>query len=201
MASQSRAIRSQSQIIVKFEKFMAQIFLNCESTSDWTDVIAWIYDRKTAVRHFETIHDVLRYLSLVKTLLKGQNAPAGINAYEIVGNRRVKNGYFLIKFKTRPSFVWTLFVNFWNCRTSSRSHPRRNLRNRSSGQACKREKGYLCGISYGHELIKFQKNYTTLLVAFLTTPAMPSKSLLCGGSIWDGSIFSSGNFSWIEQII
>ena len=40
---------------------------------DLTDVPS-LYDRKTAARPFDTIHDNLRYLSLVQSLLKGRNA-------------------------------------------------------------------------------------------------------------------------------
>ena len=54
---------------------MALIFLNCESTCDLADVPASIYDRKTAARPFDTIHDILRCLSLAQSLLKGRNAP------------------------------------------------------------------------------------------------------------------------------
>ena len=75
MTYQSRAIPFQSRKIVKFEKIMALIFLNCESKFDSTDVPSWIYDRKTAARPFDTIHDILRCLSLAQSLLKGRNAP------------------------------------------------------------------------------------------------------------------------------
>ena len=34
-----------------------------------------MYDRKNAARPFDTIHDILRSLSLVNSLLKGRNAP------------------------------------------------------------------------------------------------------------------------------
>ena len=54
---------------------MAQTFLNCEKTCDWTDASASMYDRKAAARSFDIIHDILRSHSLVKSLLKGQNAP------------------------------------------------------------------------------------------------------------------------------
>ena len=54
---------------------MAQTSLNCENTCDLTYVTASIYDRKTAARHFETFHDILRSLSLVKSYLKGLNVP------------------------------------------------------------------------------------------------------------------------------
>ena len=57
-------------------KFGLLIFLNCESTCDSKDVQASIYDRKTADRPFDTIHDILRCLSLVKSLLKIRNAPS-----------------------------------------------------------------------------------------------------------------------------
>ena len=75
MSSQSRAIQSKSQKIVKFVKFWPLIFLNCESTYDLTNVLASIYDRKMDARPFDTIHDILRRLSLVQYLLKGRNAP------------------------------------------------------------------------------------------------------------------------------
>ena len=53
---------------------MALMFLNCESSSDSTDISASIYERKTAARPFDTIYDILRSLSLVQSLLKGRNA-------------------------------------------------------------------------------------------------------------------------------
>ena len=85
MTYQSRAIPFQSRKIVKFVKIMALIFLNCESKFDSTDVPSWIYDRKTAARPFDTIHDILRCLSLAQSLLKGRNAPIWR-----IGNRGVK---------------------------------------------------------------------------------------------------------------
>ena len=44
------------------------------NTCDLTKVPALIYNRKTAARPFDTIHDILRALSLVQSLLKGWNA-------------------------------------------------------------------------------------------------------------------------------
>ena len=61
MASQSRAIRSESQKILKFVKFGLLIFLNCKSRFDLTDLLASIYDRKKDARHFDTIHDIMTY--------------------------------------------------------------------------------------------------------------------------------------------
>ena len=60
---------------MKFEKIMAQTYFNCESMCDSTKVPASMYDKKTAAGPFDTIHDVLRYFSLVQSLLKGRNAP------------------------------------------------------------------------------------------------------------------------------
>ena len=88
MASLSRGIRSQRQKIVKFVKFEPLIFLNCERTCDSTHVSN--YDRKTDARPIDTIHDILRCLSLVQSVLKGRKAQAVTNAYETVRNRRVK---------------------------------------------------------------------------------------------------------------
>ena len=70
MSSRSRAIRSQSQRIVKFVKFEPLIFLNCKSYYG-----ASIYDKKMDARTFKTIHNILRCLSLVQSLLEGRNAP------------------------------------------------------------------------------------------------------------------------------
>ena len=70
--------------IVKFVPLMPLIFLNCGRTCDLTDDTASIYDRKTAARHFDTIHDILRALSLAQSLLKGRNAPVSRS-----GNRGV----------------------------------------------------------------------------------------------------------------
>ena len=75
MTSQPRAVRSQSQKILKFVKLGLLMFLNCESTCDLTDVQASLYDRKIDVRSFDTTHDILRWLSLVQSLLIGRNAP------------------------------------------------------------------------------------------------------------------------------
>ena len=75
MASLFRAIRSQCQKIIKFIIFGPLIFLNCERMCYLTDILAWNYDRKTDVRPFDTTFDILRCLSLVKSLVKGQNAP------------------------------------------------------------------------------------------------------------------------------
>ena len=74
MTSQSRAIRSQSHKIVKCVKFWVLICFNCESTCDLTDVSASIYDIKIDARPFDTIHDILRGLSLAQSLFKGRNA-------------------------------------------------------------------------------------------------------------------------------
>ena len=52
----------------KFVIFVSLTFLNAESMSDSTD-------KKTAARRFDTIHDILRSLSLEQSLLKGRNAP------------------------------------------------------------------------------------------------------------------------------
>ena len=56
---------------------MAQTFFNYEGTCDSTDVLASLYDRKTAARAFDTIHDILRSLSLVESPSKGRNAANG----------------------------------------------------------------------------------------------------------------------------
>ena len=47
---------------------------DCEIKLNITDVPASIYDRKTAARPFDTIHDILQSLSLVQSLLSGRNA-------------------------------------------------------------------------------------------------------------------------------
>ena len=75
MTSHSRAIRSQSRKIVKLVKFGPLISLNCKSMCDLTDVLASIYDRKMDARPFDTIHDILRCLCLVQSLLEARNAP------------------------------------------------------------------------------------------------------------------------------
>ena len=95
MTSQSRAMRSQSRKIVKFVKIMALIFLNCDSKFDLTD--ASKYDRKMDARPFDTIHDILRCLSVAQSLLKGRNAPISR-----IGNRGVKG---LICHKTNSDFT------------------------------------------------------------------------------------------------
>ena len=55
--------------------FRLIIFLNCERISDLTDVPAKYYYRKTDARPFDAIHDLLRCLRLVQSLLIGRNAP------------------------------------------------------------------------------------------------------------------------------
>ena len=59
------------------------IFLNCESTSDLTDVP--IDDRKMDARTFDTVHDIQGCLSLVQFFVKDRNAPIWR-----IGNRRDK---------------------------------------------------------------------------------------------------------------
>ena len=44
-------------------------------TCDLTDVPASNYDREMDARPFDTINDILRFLSLVQYLLKGRNGP------------------------------------------------------------------------------------------------------------------------------
>ena len=85
LTSQSCVIRSQGRKIVKFMKFGTLISLNCERMWYLTDVPASHYDRKTDARPFDTIHDILRCLCLIQSLLKGRNAPIWR-----IGNRRVK---------------------------------------------------------------------------------------------------------------
>ena len=58
-----------NQKIAKFVKFMAH-FLNCKSTYDLTDVQASIYDKKTASRRFDLVHDILSLLILAQSLRK-----------------------------------------------------------------------------------------------------------------------------------
>ena len=50
---------------------MLLIFSNCESTCVLTEVPASIYDRKTAARPFDTIHDILWCHIIVQSLLEG----------------------------------------------------------------------------------------------------------------------------------
>ena len=57
-------------------------------TPSWPDVQASIYDRKTAARRFDSIHDILRFLSRVQSLLEGQNPPIWRS-----GNRGVKYSF------------------------------------------------------------------------------------------------------------
>ena len=70
--------------IVKFDIFVALIFCMCALT----DARASIYDINISARLFDTLHDILRCLGLVQSLLKGQNAPIwhsvnrGVNAFQ-----------------------------------------------------------------------------------------------------------------------
>ena len=75
MIAQFLATHPQSQKIVIFVKFEPLILFKCESTCDLTDFQASIYDRKIDARPFDTIHDILRCLSLVQFLLEDRNAP------------------------------------------------------------------------------------------------------------------------------
>ena len=102
LTSQSRAIPSQSQKILKFVKIMALIILNCESMFDLTDVSASTYDRRMDARPFDTINDILRCLSLAQSLLKGRNAPIWH-----IGNRRVKSNFLR---NMHPSLFITSFL-------------------------------------------------------------------------------------------
>ena len=54
---------------------MAQTSFDLESSCDLTDAEYSMYDRKIADRPFDSIHDILRSLSLVEFLLEGRNAP------------------------------------------------------------------------------------------------------------------------------
>ena len=93
MTSQCRTIRSQSRKFVKFVKILAQTFLNCESTCDSTDVSASKYDRKPAAQPFNTIHDIIRSLSLMQSLLKGRN-----ELIWRIGDQGVKIGLYINRF-------------------------------------------------------------------------------------------------------
>ena len=53
--------------------------------SDFSQASASMYDIKTAAQPFDTIHDILRSLSLLQSLLKGRNSPNWR-----IGNRGVK---------------------------------------------------------------------------------------------------------------
>ena len=75
MTSHSRANRSASQNIVKFMKYGPLIYLNCDIICDLRDVPASIYDRKMDARAFDTIYDIPRYLSRVRSLLEDRFAP------------------------------------------------------------------------------------------------------------------------------
>ena len=74
MTSQSRAIRSKTKNREICDIRAFDLFY-CESTCDLTEVKASIYDRKYAARPFDSIHDILRCVSLVQSLQKGRNAP------------------------------------------------------------------------------------------------------------------------------
>ena len=71
-------------------KFRAFDFLNCESTFDLTDVPALIYDRLKGARPFDTIHEILRCLSLVQTPPRGRNAPIWDCHVRLSGTDRLK---------------------------------------------------------------------------------------------------------------
>ena len=64
MTSHSRAIRPQTQKIVKFVKFGPLIFLNCESTCDFTDIPASILIEKRTPELFT----LLTLLTVLYTL-------------------------------------------------------------------------------------------------------------------------------------
>ena len=48
--------------------------LNCANTYDLTGEPASIFDKNTMARHFDTINDILRSLSLEQYYFKGLNA-------------------------------------------------------------------------------------------------------------------------------
>ena len=54
---------------------MAELFFNCESMWDLTDFQASMYDRITAAWPSNTIHDILRSLSLAQSLLRDRSPP------------------------------------------------------------------------------------------------------------------------------
>ena len=73
-----------SRKIVKFVKIIA-LFFNNKTTYDLTNVPASVYDRKSAARPFDTIHEILKSHGLAQSLLKGQNAP--IRRVEDLGDK------------------------------------------------------------------------------------------------------------------
>ena len=77
---------------------MAQTFLNSESTSDFTYVPAPMYDRKTTARTFDTIHDIIRSLSLAQSFLKGEMSQWRIGNRGVKSNRLVKENQKRSKF-------------------------------------------------------------------------------------------------------
>ena len=71
-----------------------------------SDLSASIYDRKVAARRFDTIHDILRSFSHAISSSRPKCA-SGTNAYETVGNRRVKRSAICFKFE-----IFTLLPDF-----------------------------------------------------------------------------------------
>ena len=72
---------------------MAQTFFNYESTCDLTDVPASIYERKTAARPFDTIHALLRSLSLSQSLLNDLRDTAIRKKYDQISVQLMTDGY------------------------------------------------------------------------------------------------------------
>ena len=77
MTSPPHAIRLKSQKSWNLRKSLHYLFSNCERTCYSTNAPASIYNRKTAVRPFDTINDIVRSLSLVESLAMRQFGASG----------------------------------------------------------------------------------------------------------------------------
>ena len=82
-----------TQISRFYDLSVLLIFLNCESTCDLLDVPASVYDRKMDARPFDTIHGILRCLSLGNRFSKGEMRQFGASGTDGLNMIKMYNNW------------------------------------------------------------------------------------------------------------
>ena len=98
MTSLSQAIRCQSKKIVKFVINLSLSFFNCESTSDFPEILAATYDNKQIPDVFTiwtTFYDTSVLPNLILKAESAYLAQAETIAYETIEKRRVNSFFFV----------------------------------------------------------------------------------------------------------